>query len=130
MGLNEGIQVEEVTACLLCGKQGEQVYNGPPGAAGAWTLRVFFDFTLLLIAACRVTSAPLRLLAGRATGLAALGPATMAAAFYLFHRLTGGALGQFIFTPLLVGAFSTISWLFILDPEEKVQIRSWLRVAC
>ncbi len=130
MTAREGIRVEEIAEPLPRGKQGEQLHNGAPGAAGAWTLRVFFDFILPLIAACRVTSAPLRLLAGRATGLAALGLATIAAAFYLFHKLTGGALGQFIFTLLLVGAFSTISWLFILDPEEKVQIRSWLRVAC
>jgi O-antigen/teichoic acid export membrane protein len=102
---------------------------GLPGAALAWTLRVSVDFLLLIVAACWVTRTSPRLLAGRelrrslgalvalATGLAVLWAST--------HTL----MAEAVFTMLLSGGFLIAAWHYVLDLEEKWQIRLWLKMA-
>jgi O-antigen/teichoic acid export membrane protein len=101
---------------------------GLPGAAIAWALRATLDLVLLVAAACWVTRTSPRLLAGRelrrsfGTLLAlALGLVLLWASSHALITEAGLAL-------LLSGGFLLAVWHYVLNLEEKWQIRSWLGV--
>ncbi|HET7213193.1 MAG TPA: flippase [Terriglobia bacterium] len=102
---------------------------GLPGAALAWSIRVSLDFALLIAAACWVTRTSPLFLAGKglrrslctlaalATGLVVL--------FASIHTLITGA----VITLLLSGGFLLLAWHYVLNLEERWQIRLWFKTA-
>lgn len=102
---------------------------GLPGAAAAWAIRVTSDFVLLLAAACWITQTPARLLAGKdlARSTAILGALAVGLAFlaaYTRLLLTDTAL-----TLLLSIGFLLVTWRYVLNLEERWQIRLLLKLA-
>ena len=102
---------------------------GLPGAALAWTLRVSLDFVLLMVAACWITRTPARLLAAsdlrRSVGtLAVLGLALL-----LLWSSTHIFLAEAAISLLLSGGFLIAAWRYVLNLDERGQIRLWLRLA-
>jgi len=100
---------------------------GLPGAALAWAVRAALDCLLLIVAACWVTRTSPRLLAAgdlmRSLGILAALTASLAAFWALPHVFVTDA----IFTLLLGGGFMLAAWHYVLDMEEKWQIRLWLK---
>jgi O-antigen/teichoic acid export membrane protein len=101
---------------------------GLPGAAFAWTARVSIDFLLLTPAACWITrTAPRLLLApGMRRSLATLG--LLAASFSIFGGLSHGLLTQALFVSVLTSGFLLGAYHYVLDVDEKWQVRLWLKV--
>ncbi|HVA01222.1 MAG TPA: polysaccharide biosynthesis C-terminal domain-containing protein, partial [Terriglobia bacterium] len=102
---------------------------GLPGAALAWTLRVSLDFLLLTAAACWVTRTPARLLASKELRRSAGTLLALAAGLAVLWASTHVFAIDAVFTVLLGGGFLLASWHYVLDLEEKWQIRLWLKVA-
>jgi len=102
---------------------------GLPGAALAWTLRVTLDSLLLIAAACWVTRTPARLLASRELRRSAVTLLALAAGLAVLWASTHAFAIDALFTLLLGGGFLLASWHYVLDLEEKWQIRLWLKVA-
>lgn len=102
---------------------------GLAGAALAWTIRISLDLVLLIVAACWVTGTPARLLASRDLRRAAGALLVLAAGFAVLWASTHGLIFHAAFTVLLGGGFLLASWRYVLDIEEKWQIRLWLRLA-
>ena len=102
---------------------------GLAGAALAWAVRVSLDFLLLIVAACWITRTSPRLLAGRDLlgSLAALG--ALAVGFSALWIWSHALLADAFCTPLLTTGFLLGAWHFVLDVEEKWQIRLWLKAA-
>ena len=102
---------------------------GLPGAALAWTLRVTLDFVLLLVAACWVTRTSPRLLAGRdlSRSLGALG--VLGVGLLVLWSSTHMFIADAALTLLLSGGFVYAAWRYVLNMEEKWQIRHWLKLA-
>jgi O-antigen/teichoic acid export membrane protein len=102
---------------------------GLPGAALAWTLRMTLDFVLLIAGACWVTRISPRLLAGRdlSRSLAAL--VFLAVGLFVLWSSTHMFLADAAFTLLLSGGFLYAAWRYVLNMEEKWQIRLWLKLA-
>jgi O-antigen/teichoic acid export membrane protein len=102
---------------------------GLPGAALAWSARVSLDFLLLIIAACWLTHAPPRLLAGRDL----LGTLAMLAALTLgcstVWRLSHTLLAHALCSLTLAAGFLAGIWSYVLDLEEKGHIRLWLKMS-
>ncbi|MGA8186078.1 MAG: polysaccharide biosynthesis C-terminal domain-containing protein, partial [Terriglobia bacterium] len=102
---------------------------GLPGAALAWTLRVTLDFLLLIVTACWLTRTPARLLAGRELRRSVWTLAALAGGFGLLWASSQAFITNAAFAAVLGGAFLFASWHYVLDMEEKWQIRQWLKVA-
>lgn len=102
---------------------------GLPGAAIAWSVRVALDFVLLMAASCWITRTPARVLVGRdlrrsAAILGALAIGLVTLGVYSKVLITDTAL-----ILLLAGGFLLVTWHYVLNLEEKWQIRLWLRLA-
>lgn len=102
---------------------------GLPGAALAWTLRVTLDFVLLIVAACWVTRTSPRLLAGRELRRSLATLALLAVGLLLLWSSTHVLIADAAFTLLLSGGFLFAAWNYVLNMEEKWQIRLWLKLA-
>lgn len=102
---------------------------GLPGAALAWAVRVSVDFLLLIVAACWVTRTSPRLLASRDILISVAGLAALAVGFSSLWIWSHGLLADAFFTVLLTAGFLLGAWRFVLDVEEKCQLRLWLRLA-
>ncbi|SPE32174.1 Membrane protein involved in the export of O-antigen and teichoic acid [Acidobacteriia bacterium SbA2] len=100
---------------------------GLPGAALAWALRVSVHFVLLIASACWLTHTPARLLAGRDLYRTFLALAGFAAGLAALRALGHIPAAQAFFTLLMAVGFSLGAWRYLLDGEEKCQIRLWLR---
>ncbi|MFZ0393030.1 MAG: flippase [Terracidiphilus sp.] len=105
------------------------MHFGLPGAALAWTLRVTLDFVLLIAAACRITRTSPRLLAARDLRRSVGTLAVLAMGLLLLWTSTHVFLPEAAFTLLLSGGFLLAAWHYVLNIEEKWQIRLWLRLA-
>jgi O-antigen/teichoic acid export membrane protein len=101
---------------------------GLPGAAFAWAFRVTLDFILLIGAACWVTRTPARLLAGRDLRRSVGALAALSVAFVILWASTRTLITNGALTLLLSGGFLLATWRYILNLEEKCQIRLWLRL--
>ena len=102
---------------------------GLPGAALAWTLRVTLDFVILIVAACWVTRTSPRLLAGRDLRRSLGTLAVLGAGLLLLWSTTHVLIADAAFTLLLSGGFLFAAWHYVLNMEEKWQIRLLLRLA-
>lgn len=100
---------------------------GLPGAGLAWSLRVSLDFVLLMIAACRHTQTPVRVLVSKniLRCLAAL--TLLVIALTVLWGCSHALFTHMIFTGLYAAIFSLGAWHYVLDREEKCQIRLWLK---
>jgi O-antigen/teichoic acid export membrane protein len=101
---------------------------GLPGAALAWTIRVCLEFLMLIVAACWLTRTPARLLAGGDLLQGVLTLAALAAGLAVLHASTQVLVTDACFTLLLIAGFLLGAWRYVLDAEERQQIRQWLRV--
>jgi O-antigen/teichoic acid export membrane protein len=102
---------------------------GLPGAAGAWTFRVGLDLLLLLAGACWVTRISPRMLMGsdlrRSLGTLAVLTCALGALCASSSTFAMRAI-----VALLLGAgFLVATWHYVLDSEERWQIRLWLKAA-
>ena len=102
---------------------------GLPGAALAWAIRVTLDFVLLIVAACWVTRTPARLLAGKELRRSVGTLAALAAGFGLLWTSSQAFIIDAAFAAVLGCGFLFASWHYVLDLEEKWQIRLWLKPA-
>ena len=102
---------------------------GLPGAALAWTTRNTLDLLMLIVGACRVTRTPARLLASRELRRSAGTLLALAAGLFVLWASTHAFVIDAAFTLLLGGGFLLASWYYVLNMEEKWQIRLWLKVA-
>ena len=102
---------------------------GLPGAAVAWAIRVSLDFVLLTVAACWLTRTPVRSLISRdlLRGLVAL--ATMAMCLTILRVSSVPQVARAFLTLLLCILFVLMNWRYVLDEEERWQIRLWSRLA-
>jgi O-antigen/teichoic acid export membrane protein len=105
------------------------IHYGLPGAALAWTLRVTLDFVMLIVAACWITRTSPRLLAGRDIGRSLGALAVLGAGLLLLWSSTHVFIADAAFTLLLSGGFLIAAWHYVLNMEEKWQIRLLLRLA-
>jgi len=101
---------------------------GLPGAALAWSARVSLDFLLLIIAACWLTRTSPRILVARNLGRSITTLAALALGFSVMWAFSHALLSQTVFSLLLVAGFSLGAWHFALDPEERWNIKLWLRI--
>jgi O-antigen/teichoic acid export membrane protein len=101
---------------------------GLPGAALAWTVRVTIDFILLIVAACWITRTSPRLLVARETArsLATLG--ALAVSFSVVEGSSSALFTQVLFVCFLTSCFLLGAWHYVLDSEEKWQVKVWVRV--
>ena len=102
---------------------------GLPGAALAWTIRVTLDFVLLIVAACWVTRTPASFLASKEVRRSVAALAALSIGLGVLWASTQALIPDAVFTLLLGGGFLFAAWRFVLDSEEKWQIRLWLKVA-
>ena len=102
---------------------------GLAGAALAWSIRNSFDLILCTVAACWVTRTPARLLAGKEVRRSIGALLALAASLAVLWASTHGFIFHAAFTLLLGGGFMLAAWYYVLDMEEKWQIRLWLKVA-
>jgi O-antigen/teichoic acid export membrane protein len=102
------------------------VHFGLPGAALAWTFDATLDFSLLTVAACRITSTSPRMLArlGRSIGTLIL----LGGGLLLLLSFTRGLIADAAFAVLLNAGFFIGVWHYALNQDEKWQITSLLRV--
>jgi len=98
-----------------------------PGAALAWTFRVTLDFVLLIIAACWVTrTSPLQF-AGKELRRSVWALAVLGIGLFLLWFSTRLFIADAAVTLLLSGGFLFVVWYYVLNLEEKWQIRVWLK---
>ena len=102
---------------------------GLPGAALAWAARVTLDFLLLIAAACWVTRTPARLLASRDLRRSVGTLAALAVGLAVLWASSHALIADAALTLLLSGGFLLAAWHYVLDMEEKWQIRLWLKLA-
>ena len=102
---------------------------GLPGAALAWTLRVTLDFVLLIAGACWVTRTSPRLLAGRDLSRSLGALVILGTGLLLLWFSTKMIIADAAFTLLLSGGFLYTAWRYVLNMEERWQIRLWLKLA-
>jgi len=100
---------------------------GLPGAALAWTARNTLDLLMLVVGACRVTRTPARLLASKGLRRSAGTLLALAVGLFVLWASTHALVADAAFTMLLGGGFLLVSWNYVLDMEEKWQIRLWLK---
>jgi O-antigen/teichoic acid export membrane protein len=102
---------------------------GLPGAALAWTVRNTLDLFMLIVAACWVTRTSPRLLAGRDLRRSVGALVFLAVGLAVLWRSTQALVAEAVFTLLLSGGFLIVAWYYVLNLEEKSQIRFWLKAA-
>lgn len=102
---------------------------GLPGAALAWAIRAGLDFLLLIVAACWVTRTSPRLLAGRELRRSVGTLAALALGLVVLWASTHSLITETVFVIFLGGGFLLSAWHYVLDLEERWQIRLWLRLA-
>ncbi|HUZ47366.1 MAG TPA: flippase [Terriglobia bacterium] len=102
---------------------------GLTGAAFAWAVVNSLDFILLITAACWLTRTSPRLLAGRDVRRSVVSLLALAAGLTVLWVSTHTLITGVVFTLLLSGGFLLAAWHYVLDLEEKWQIRLWLKVA-
>ena len=102
---------------------------GLPGAALAWSVRLTLEFVMYIVATCWITRTPARLLGGRDLRRTAAALAALAVGLSVLWASTHVFVIDAVFTLLLGGAFLLAAWHYVLDREEKWQIRLWLKVA-
>ncbi len=101
---------------------------GLPGAALAWTARMSLDCLLLTVAACWLTRTPARLLASRELRRSVGTLLALAASLGVLWASTHGFIFHAAFALLLGSGFLLASWYYVLDMEEKWQIKLWLKI--
>lgn len=102
---------------------------GLPGAALAWLVVNSLDFVLLIVAACCISHISPRLLAG---GDLRRSVCTLTAFAGGFAGLLGSSetlIADATFILFLSGAFMLACWHYVLDFDERCQIRAWLKIA-
>ncbi len=102
---------------------------GLPGAALAWTFRVALDFVLLLAAACWLTRTSPRLIAGREIRRSSGTLVVLGMGLLLLWSSAHAFMTDAAFTLLLSGGFLFAVWHYVLNKEEKWQIKLWLKLA-
>ena len=102
---------------------------GLPGAALAWTFRVTLDFVLLIVAACWITRTSPRMLASKELRRSLGTVAALAAGLLLLWSSTHVLVADAAFALLLSGGFLFAAWHYVLNMEEKWQIKLWLKLA-
>lgn len=102
---------------------------GLPGAALAWTIRVSLDFVLLIVAACWLTRTPASFLVSREVRRSVGALMALAIGLGALWASTRSFLPDTAFSFLLGAGFLLAAWHYVLDGEEKCQIRLWLGAA-
>ncbi|HET9177463.1 MAG TPA: flippase [Terriglobia bacterium] len=102
---------------------------GLPGAAFAWALRVTFELAYYLVWACWLTRTPARLLAGRDVRRSLATLLALALGLVLLWTSTHVLIAEAAFAALLGGGFLLAAWRYVLNLEEKWQIRLLLKLA-
>ncbi|HVA01375.1 MAG TPA: flippase [Terriglobia bacterium] len=102
---------------------------GLVGAALAWSCRVTLDFLLLILAACWLTRTPARLLAGKELRRSFGTLLALAAGFAGLWALSHAFVIDATFALFLGSGFLLAAWRYVLNLEEKGQIRLWLKIA-
>lgn len=99
---------------------------GLRGAALAWTIRMLAEFSIFIIAGCWATRTPARLLATKELRRSLETLAALALGLAILWASTHALIPDAAFTLLLGGGFLLAAWNFVLDTEERWQIRLWL----
>ena len=102
---------------------------GLPGAALAWAIRVTLELVFYLVSACWLTRMPARLLAGRDLRRSVGTLGAMALGLLFLWGSTHILIAEAAFTLLLGGAFLLAVWRYVLNLEERWQIRLLLKLA-
>jgi O-antigen/teichoic acid export membrane protein len=102
---------------------------GLPGAALAWTARMALEFLIFMIAGCWLTQTPARLLASRDLRRSLGTLAGLALCLTVLWTATHAFAADAVIALLLGGGFLLAAWHYVLDAEEKWQIRVWLKAA-
>lgn len=100
---------------------------GLPGAALASALRTLLDFTLLMIAGCRHSHTSPRVLASKEILRSLAAVILLALAFGVLWGFSHALLTHAVFALLFAGVFSVGAWNYVLNSEEKWQVRHWLK---
>lgn len=101
---------------------------GLAGASLVWTIRVSVDFILLTIAACRVTHISPRFLVGRDMRRVAATLATLTLALSITWIFSRSILPHALMTLLLGGGFLLFTWRYVMNWEEKWQVKAALKL--
>lgn len=102
---------------------------GLPGAALAWAIRVTVDLVLLLAAACWVTRTSPRLLAVKDLRRSIGAVVALGGGLFVLWISTHLFIADASLTLLLGGTFLLAIWHYVLNLEEKWQIRLLLKLA-
>lgn len=105
------------------------LHFGLPGAALAWTIRVTLDFVLLIVAACLTTQTSPWVLASRELTRSLGVVVVLAAGLLLLWSSTQAFINDAAFAALLSGGLLVAAWNYVLNVEEKWQIKLWLKLA-
>jgi O-antigen/teichoic acid export membrane protein len=100
---------------------------GLAGAALAWAIRVSVHFLLLTVCACWLTRTPARLLARTDLMRTLLTLAGLAAGLAALRASNQTVVPEAFLALLMASGFLLGAWRYLLDGEEKHQIRLWLR---
>lgn len=103
------------------------IHLGIVGAAIAWTSRMFLEFVIFIAAACWFTRTPARLLVSRELRRSTATLLALACGLAVLFAITHDVIFHAAFALLLGGGFLLASWHYVLDMEEKCQIRFWLK---
>ena len=100
---------------------------GLAGAALAWTLRMALEFAIFIVAAFWLTRTPARALANKELARCVGALALLALGLAVFWSSTTTLISEVVLTLIFGGGFLLAAWHYVLDLEEKWQIRLWLR---
>jgi O-antigen/teichoic acid export membrane protein len=102
---------------------------GLPGAALAWTARMALEFVIFIIAGCWLTRTSARMLAGKELRRSLGALMVLAAGLSILWTSTHAFVVDAALTLFLGCGFLFVSWHYVLDLDEKWQIRLWLKPA-
>jgi len=100
---------------------------GLPGAALAWAIRMGLDLVLHIVAACRLTKISPRVLVGTDLQRTITSLVALTLGFSVLWSLSHALLTHVLGALLLAAGFSLGAWRFVLDLEERGQVRQWLK---
>lgn len=103
---------------------------GLAGAALAWAIRVSIDFLLLMIAACRISRLSPRVFAGGGIGRGFAVLAGLGIGLWLLWGVADTLRAHALLFSLLGAAFLLVAWRFVLNLDERSQVRGLLRARC